>query len=380
MRTTPKNLFRPLVAGAPQPMREVPRRPRRMFHFFDPSQEKFRESVRKRQASFDVLLGNGEDSVHADNKVAARREFITMVNAGTWTPELWYRINSLDSPWALDDIMEIVTGAGEKVAGLMVPKVTTPEDICRVDWLVAVAEARAGISRAIMLHAILEMGQGVECVGEIALSSPRMAGMSLGPADLAANRRMKTLRIGGGHPRYGVIGERPDPKTDPERTTPEEAAPGTDPKPKSAPPARPFFQGDLWHYTLGRLVDACVTAEIEPFYGPFGDFGDPEACAQQYENAFLMGCVGGWTMHPSQVEIARKVFTPRREDVAWALQIMAELPDGRGGKMLKNPAGTDVFVDDAAYKQAHQLATTARFLAHTDAWVRDELYAGLEGL
>ena len=52
-----------------------------------------------------------------------------------------------------------------------------------------------------MVHALLETAQGVANVEEIATASPRMQGMSFGPADLAADRRMKTTRVGGGHTR-----------------------------------------------------------------------------------------------------------------------------------------------------------------------------------
>ena len=100
--------------------------------------------------------------------------------------------------------------------------------------------------------------------------------MSLGPADLAASRGMKTTRVGGGHPMYGVL-----------------ADPGSDPK-----ASRTFAQQDLWHYTFARMVDACVAYGIKPFYGPFGDFSDTAACEAQFRNAFLMGCVGAWSLHP----------------------------------------------------------------------------------
>ena len=90
-------------------------------------------------------------------------------------------------------------------------------------------------------------------VEEICAASPRMQGLSLGPADLAANRRMKTTRVGGGHPGYLV---RADP----------------DPGDPDAP--RPTYQQDLWHYTLARMVDACVADGVLAYYGPFGDIAD----------------------------------------------------------------------------------------------------------
>ena len=111
----------------------------------------------------------------------------------------------------LDDLITLVTEIGDRLDVIMVPKVEGPEDIHYVDRLVAQLEARAGVSRPIQLHAILETAAGMARVEEIAEASPRMQGISLGPADLAADRRMKTTRVGGGHPDYLV---REDPHDD----------------------------------------------------------------------------------------------------------------------------------------------------------------------
>jgi malyl-CoA/(S)-citramalyl-CoA lyase len=106
------------------------------------------------------------------------------------------------------------------------------------------------------------------------------------------------------------------------------------------------------------MVDACVMHGIKPFYGPFGAFDDPEGCEQQFRNAYLMGCVGAWTLHPSQIAIARGVFTPQVEEVKQALRMLAAMPDGAGvalvdGKML----------DDATWKQAKVIVDLARLVA-----------------
>ena len=171
----------------------------------------------------------------------------------------------------------------------MVPKVEGPWDIHYVDRLLAQLEAKAGLERPLLVHAILETSLGVVNLEEIATASPRMQGMSFGPADLAAFRRMKTTRVGGGHPAYRVI-EDPDPD-DPE-----------------AP--RATAQQDPWHYSIARMVDACTSAGILPFYGPYGDIKDTEGCETQFRAAFLLGCVGAWSLHPVQIEIAKKVFSP----------------------------------------------------------------------
>ena len=164
---------------------------------------------------------------------------------------LWTRINALNSPWALDDLTAIVAAIGNKLDVVMLPKVDGAWDIHYLDQLLAQLEARHGVKKPILIHAILETAEGVNNVEAIASASPRMHGMSLGPADLAASRAMKTTRVGGGHPDYKVLAD---------------SAPGGG--------ARPAYQQDLWHYTLGKMIDACAAAGIKPFYGPFGDFSD----------------------------------------------------------------------------------------------------------
>ena len=120
---------------------------------------------------------------------------------------LWARVNALESPWVLDDLTRLVGEIGDRLEVVMVPKVEGPWDIHYVDRLLAQLEARAGLERPILVHAILETALGVTNVEDIATASPRMQGMSLGPADLAASRRMKTTRVGGGHPGYRVLAD-----------------------------------------------------------------------------------------------------------------------------------------------------------------------------
>lgn len=343
MNRLPKDFFAPLAIGAPMPPREIPFRPSRMIHFFDPSNEKMVAKAPQIAAQVDILLGNLEDAVSADKKEAARAGFIAVardLDAGE--TQLWTRVNSLDSPWFLDDVMQIVQQVGEKLDVIMVPKVEGAWDIHYVDRLLAQLEARHGLQKPILVHAILETAQGVANVESICGASPRMQGLSLGPADLAASRRMKTTRVGGGHPGYLV-----------------RADPGEDDAP------RPTAQQDLWHYTLARMVDACVAHGILPFYGPFGDIRDTVACEDQFRNAFLLGCVGAWSLHPVQIEIAKRVFSPDPEDVKWALRVVEAMGDGTGAVMLDGK-----MQDDATVKQCQVVLTLARLLAEKDPTLR----------
>ncbi|MBX6329871.1 MAG: CoA ester lyase [Pseudolabrys sp.] len=334
----PRQFFSPLAQGAPEPLRELPVRLERMIHFVPPHVAKLRARVGELARQVDVILGNLEDAVPLEAKTAARAGFIEMAKTIDFgATGLWTRINALNSPWALDDIIEIVGEVGDRLDVIMLPKVDGPWDIHYLDQLLAQLEARHRIKRPILIHAILETAQGVNNVEAIATASPRMHGMSLGPADLAASRAMKTTRVGGGHPDYKVLAD----------------AQGEAP--------RASAQQDPWHYTIARMVDACAAAGIKPFYGPFGDFSDPVGCEAQFRNAFLMGCVGAWTLHPSQIDIAKRVFSPDPAEVAFAKRIIAAMPDGAGAVMIDGK-----MQDDATWKQAKVLLDLAARVAAKD--------------
>jgi malyl-CoA/(S)-citramalyl-CoA lyase len=333
---SPRSHYAPLAIGAPDPVREIPVTPSRMIHFFDPSNEKLVGRLPEMAGQADILLGNLEDAIPVDRKEAARAGLVRAARTVDFgeTP-LWTRVNALESPWVLDDLITLVGEVGDVLSVIMVPKVEGPWDIHYVDRLLAQLEARAGLERPLLIHAILETAQGVANVEEIACASPRMQGISLGPADLAASRRMKTTRVGGGHPGYRVL-------SDPDG-------------------ARESAQQDLWHYTIGRMVDACAAAGIFPFYGPFGDIKDVEGCEAQFRSAYVMGCVGAWSLHPVQIEIAKKVFSPEPDEVAFARKVLDAIPDGRGVHMIDGK-----MQDDATWKQSKVLVDLAQLLARKD--------------
>ncbi len=337
----PRDFAKPLAAGAPAPLPEIPVTPSRMIHFFDPSNEKMAAKLPDIAATTDILLGNLEDAVPADRKQAARDGLVKIgreVDLGGTA--LWTRVNSLDSPWVLDDLTVLVGEIGDRLDVIMVPKVEGAWDIHYVDRLLAQLEARHSLARPVLVHAILETALGVVNVEEIAAASPRMQGMSFGPADLAASRRMKTTRVGGGHPGYVVL-------ADPDLERPD------------AP--RVSAQQDLWHYSIGRMVDACAATGILPFYGPFGDIADIAGCEAQFRAAFLMGCVGAWSLHPRQIEIAKRVFSPDPEEVRFAMKVIEAIPDGRGVHMLDGK-----MQDDATWKQCKVMVGLAEMLAEKD--------------
>ncbi len=360
MRTA-KDFFAPLAVGAPTPPREIPFRPSRAIHFFDPSNAKMAAKIPGMVGTVDVLLGNLEDAIKADNKDAAREGLVRIATETDFGPtQLWTRINALDSPWVLDDLTTLVPEIGDKLDVIMVPKVQGAEDIHYVDRILAQLEAKAKLERPILVHAILETARGVANIEEICGASPRMQGLSLGPADLAADRRMKTTRVGGGHPGYLV------------RQDPAKTSDGVDVEGERA-----TYQQDLWHYTIARMVDACAAHGIYPYYGPFGDIADTVACEDQFRNAYLLGCVGAWSLHPKQIEIAHRVFSPSVEDIAHARRVVEAMGDGTGAVMLDGK-----MEDDASLKQCLVLVELAEQLAERDPELRkqyDAISSGQDG-
>ena len=337
----PRDFFKPLAIGAPDPIHEVPFLPSRMIHFLDFSNEKMVAKVPDIAPTVDILLGNLEDAVPVDRKEAARQGLITVGrDMELGETQLWTRVNALESPWVLDDLTQLVAEIGHKLDVIMVPKVEGPWDIHYVDRLLAQLEAKAGLEKPILVHAILETAQGVTNLEEIAAASPRMQGMSFGPADLAASRRMKTTRVGGGHPGYRVI---------------------EDPDPESPEAPRATAQQDPWHYSIARMVDACTSNGILPFYGPYGDIRDVEGCEAQFRAAFLLGCVGAWSLHPVQIDIAKKVFSPDPDEVKFAKKVIEAIPDGRGVHMIDGK-----MQDDATWKQCRVMVDLAEMLARKD--------------
>ena len=222
----------------------------------------------------------------------------------------------------------------------MIPKVEGPEDIHYVDRLLAQLEAKAGLDRPILVHAILETARGVANVEEICAASPRMQGLVARP----------------GRPR-----RQPPDEDDACRRRPPRLPRARRPRPGRCPTRRaPTYQQDLWHYTIARMVDACVTYGVLPYYGPFGDIADTVACEDQFRNAYLLGCVGAWSLHPAQVEIAKRVFSPAR-DVAHARRVIEAMGDGTGAVLLDGK-----MEDDASVKQCKVVVELAEQLAARD--------------
>ena len=260
----------------------------------------------------DILLANLEDAIPAADKEAARAGLVEVGQDGRHraTPSCGPGSTASTRRGASTTSPPLVTEVGDKLDVIMIPKVEGPRTSTTSTACSPSSRPRPGSTEPLLVHAILETARGVANVEEICAASPRMQGLSLGPADLAANRRMKTTRVGGGHPGYLV---RAGPRS------------GDDPTRPGPPTSRTCgtTRSPAWSTPAWRTG-------ILPFYGPFGDIKDTVACEDQFRNAYLLGCVGAWSLHPVQIDIAKRVFSPDPADVAHAQRVIEAMGDGTG--------------------------------------------------
>ena len=308
-----RKFYEPLADGAPKPKIDLSNELERVIHFFPPHLKKVTDKLDEIAKKADVILGNLEDGIAPKDKINARKEFakkskkLNLKNTSLWT-----RVNSISSKWFLDDISFLIKELGNTLDVIMLPMISTPEEILFADRIIALNEAENKLKKQIKIHIILETAEGVMNVESLAACSPRLHGFSLGPADLAASRGMKTVRVGGSHPDYGIL---------------------TDPKEKTS--KREFLQQDLWHYSLSKMIDACASNNIKAFFGPYGDFDDPEGCEQEAIAVKNMGFTGKACIHPSQVDIINKAFEPTKEEKEEAMKVLKEYEKIGGSGVIK---------------------------------------------
>ncbi len=324
---SPKDFFRPLAVGAPAPLTEIPARPSRAIHFFDPSNEKMAAKVPGMVGTVDVLLGNLEDAVKADRKEAAREGLVRIGSETDFGPtQLWTRINALDSPWVLDDLT--TPGAGDRPQARRDhgPEGPGPRGhpLRRPDPRPAGGEGRAGAP-----------DPGPRDPGDRPRRGQRRGDLRGQPADA------------GPLPGSGRPGRRPPDEDHARRRRPPRlpGPPGSGRRRDRRARGRRSSRICGTTRSPGWSTPARPTASTRTT-GPFGDIADVVACEDQFRNAFLLGCVGTWTLHPKQIAIANRVFAPSVADITHARRVVAAMGDGTGAVMLDGK-----MEDDASLKQ-----------------------------
>jgi malyl-CoA/(S)-citramalyl-CoA lyase len=279
----------------------------------------------------DLVFLDLEDAVAPDDKERARGNVIEALNAHDWSRcAVSVRINGLDTHYCYRDVVEVVERAGAVLDTILIPKVGSPSDVEFVATMLDQIEASAGLAR-INLHILIETAMGMANVEAIARARPdRLEAMVFGVADYAASVQARTTTIGGSNRDYAVL-------TDPD-----------------ADGARERHWGDQWHFGISRMVAACRAYGLRPIDGPFGDFADRDGYTSAARRAAALGCEGKWAIHPSQVELANKVFSPDEAEVERARRILDAMEEAaKEGKGAVSLDGR--LIDAASIRMAENL-------------------------
>ena len=258
----------------------------------------------------DYIFLDLEDAVSPNDKISARKNIIKALGEINWRAKgktISVRINSLDTHYMYRDIVEIIEQVGDKVDTILIPKVGTSSDVYMVDCLLTQIENYKKFKNKIGLECLIETALGMSNIKEIAQSSVRLEALHFGVADYAASLRARTIVIGGLNPDY---------------------------------------PGDQWHHGLSQLVMTCRAFGLRPIDGPFGDFKDSDAYIASAKRAAAIGVEGKWAIHPSQIDLANKVFSPPVLEVDKAKKIIEAL--AKAAKEGKGAAQLDGRMIDAA--------------------------------
>ena len=258
----------------------------------------------------DYIFLDLEDAVSPNDKISARANVIKALNEMNWRENgktISVRINSLDTHYMYSDLVEIVEQAGENVDTILIPKAGTASDVYMVDCLLTQIETNKNLKNKIGIECLIETALGMSNIKEIAKSSERLEALHFGVADYAASLRARTVVIGGLNPDY---------------------------------------PGDQWHHGLSELVMTCRAYGLRAIDGPFGDFNDPDAYVAAAKRGAAIGIEGKWAIHPSQIKLANKVFSPPETEVNKAKRILVELD--KAAKEGKGAAQLDGRMIDAA--------------------------------
>lgn len=251
----------------------------------------------------DQVMLDLEDAVAPDEKEAARGSAAEGLRGVDWKgagQSVTVRINAVDTPWMEDDVRAVAT-AGGRLDTLMIPKVYGPEDVIRVAGLLDELEGSRGGSAPIGLEVLIETARGLTRVNDIAAAHPRLEALHFGAGDFGASMGARTLAIGDG------------------------------------------TGGGRWSAVQIMIAAAARACELRPIDSAYDDFRDDEGYLAAAQQAAALGFEGKWAIHPRQVPLANRVFSPSPEEVAEARALLEALEaaeaEGRGaalhrGKMI----------------------------------------------
>ena len=247
-------------------------RPRRSLLFMPGSNARALEKARNLPA--DGIILDLEDSVAPEAKGMARDQIAQAIAVGGFGKrEILIRVNTLDSPWWIDDI---AMAGKARPDGILVPKVSSVED------LAAIADRLGAINAdsSIRVWAMIETARAVLHAEELAAASrnpeTRLAGFVFGPNDISRETRIRML------------------------------------------PGRAAMIPMITHCIL-----AARAYGLEILDGPYSDFSNTDGFGKECTQARDLGFDGKTLIHPGQIVACNAIFTPPEEEVAHARKIIA---------------------------------------------------------
>jgi malyl-CoA/(S)-citramalyl-CoA lyase len=290
----------------------------------------------------DSLFLDLEDAVAPAHKDAARAQAVEALRNIDWGRKtVAVRVNGLDTPWALQDIVDVARHA-PRLDAILLPKTGSAFDVRFVEQILTLIERETGREKRVAIEVLIESAKGVANVEEIAQSSDRLEAMIFGVGDYTVDMRTYDHVFGRPSERYAVL-------TDADATG-----------------LRQRHWNDQWHFAMARIATACRAWGLRPIDGPFTDFGDADgyrACALR---AKALGFEGKWAIHPTQITLANEVFSPTAEELAWAAEVKTLLEratrDGQGAVGDKG-----VLIDMAHLKLADSLVQRQQLIERSQA-------------
>ena len=271
----------------------------------------------------DLVFLDLEDAVPAAFKDESRAKAIAALNDIDWgRTARAVRINGLDTQWCHDDVIEVVTKAGENLDTIIIPKARTARDVWWVDVLLTQLELKLALRKQIRLEVLIEEVEGLANAESIAVASPRLDALIFGVGDfsLSQGARVDT--------NFVPLGEYP---------------------------------GDFWHYARNKVIVAARIAGIDAIDAPYPDYRDLAGYERDARRASLLGYTGKWAIHPDQVPIANQVYSPTDDEIARAQRNVAAYREaeahGRGAVGVNG-----VLVDAAHVKMAEQTLARAALI------------------
>jgi len=256
----------------------------------------------------DAVCIDLEDAVAADEKPASRANVVRAFRELDFGRKIKaFRINGIDTPFGYRDLIEVVEEIGDRLDVVMMPKAHLPQDVRFVCMLLTQIESAKGFDRQIGLEVQIESAKGFMWLREISEASPRLQALIFGPGDYSATMQMPVANI-------GELDENDH-----------------------------LYPGHRWHAVMHGVVAAARAQGLRAIDGPFAGYRDTAGLEKSARIARVMGFDGKQCIHPNQIPIVNRIFSPSAEEIAHAKSVVEAYDEaakagrgaiGKDGKMI----------------------------------------------